>query len=156
MVNYSEFSNLFDQYKLTKVVVTLRLVNNPDASAAINLTSATNANWYPNIWSIVDYDDSADENIDQLKERIGVRNQVLLPNKYLRFVVRPKLLVQTYRTVSSTGYAPKSMFVDMAGTNIPHYGLKTVVDLGTGAAMGTYPFLIQQERKYFFTCKNVR
>jgi hypothetical protein len=91
---------LFDQYKINKVVVTYQLVNNPDANNYLNDSSFNQSNFYPTVWSIVDYDDRADLNLSEMKERIGVRNRILKPNQRLAFVVRPKFLVQTYRTAT--------------------------------------------------------
>jgi len=158
IVNSSEFGTLFDQFIIKKVVVTYQLITNPDAGAATNTTGPALQpnNWYPTVWSIPDYDDSASLSIDEMKERIGVKNRILKPNQKMVFVVRPKVLVQTYRTAVSTGYAPKSMYVDMSTPDIPHYGLKTVIDLaGINPILG-YPYQLKQDFKYFFTCKNVR
>jgi len=156
VVNASEFGNLFDQFRIDKVVVTYQLLNNPDANNNIASTVSNSTNWYPTVWSIPDYDDSAALNISEMKERIGVRNRILRPNQKMKFVVRPKVLVQTYRTALTTGYAPKSLFVDMSTQDIPHYGLKTTIDFADIPPSATNQFRVLQEFKYFFTCKNVR
>lgn len=156
VVNASEFAQLFDLFRIDKVIVTYRLVNNPDASTYLNSTSTLVSNWYPTVWSIADYDDNNPENLAEMKERIGVRNRILKPNQKMTFVVRPKVLVQTYRTALSTGYAPKSMFVDMATQDIPHYGLKTTIDFAGVPPSASQQYKIIQEFQYFFTCKNVR
>lgn len=158
IVNAGEFTQLFDQFKITKVVVTYQLLSNPDGANVLNVAgnNPTSANWYPTVWSIADYDDSATMNISEMKERIGVKNRILKPNQKMVFVVRPKVLVQTYRTLTTTGYAPKSMFIDLSAPDVPHYGLKTVIDCGGIDPIDTIPFRILQEFKYYFTCKNVR
>jgi len=156
VVNAGEFGNLFDLFRIDKVIVTYRLVNNPDANNYLASASTAQANWYPTVWSINDYDDTAAENISEMKERIGVKNRILYPNKKMVFVVRPKVLVQTYRTAVTTGYAPKSLFVDMATQDIPHYGLKTTIDFAGVPPSATQQYKIVQEFQYFFTCKNVR
>lgn len=158
IVNASEFQSLFDQYRIDKVVVTYRLITNPDSSNILNTAGAfpQPTNWFPSVWSIVDYDDNSSMNINEMKERIGVKHRILKPDRPLKYVVRPKVLVQTYRTAVSAGYAPKSLFVDMTNIDIPHYGLKTTIDTGGLTTGAQQPFRIQQEFKYFFTCKNVR
>lgn len=157
VVNYSEFTNLFDQFMLTKVVVTLRLVTNPDAAAVTNLSAPVQiTNWFPQIWYCADYDDSNAETLDSIKERIGVKCRVMKPDKPIRIVIRPKVLVQTYVTAIATGYSPKRLFVDCTQAAMPHYGLKTVIDTMGLDPNDTYPFVVSQERQYFFTLKNVR
>jgi len=156
VVNAVEFRELFDQYKIEKVIVTYQLVSNPNANNALNATTTASTNWFPIVWSVPDYDDTASLNIDEMKERIGVKCRVLKPDKMLKFVVRPKVNVQTYRTALTTGYAPKRMFVDMTTQDIPHYGLKTCIDCQGIDPNDTYPFVIRQTRQYFFTCTNVR
>jgi len=157
VVNYSEFTTLFDQFMLTKCVVTLRLVTNPDSAAVTNLVTPVQiTNWYPQVWYVPDYDDSGAETLDSIKERIGVKRRTLKPDSVVRIVIRPKILVQTYVTAIATGYAPKRMFVDCDQSTVPHYGLKTVIDCMGLDPSDTYPFVIAQERQYFFTLKNVR
>jgi len=156
VVNAVEFGSLFDQFKINKVIVTYQLLTNPDANNNLNTTVSNSTNWYPTVWSIIDYDDSASLNISEMKERIGVKNRILKPNQKLTFVVRPKVLVQTYRTAVTTGYAPKSLFVDMSTQDIPHYGLKTTIDFAGIPPSLTNQYKVLQEFKYFFTCKNVR
>lgn len=157
VVNATEFQQLFDQYRIDKVVVTYQLVNNPDANNSLNsLTLVNQSNWYPTVWSVADYDDNAATNISEMKERIGVKNRILKPNQKMKFVVKPKVLVQTYRTAVSSGYAPKSLFVDMTNQDVPHYGLKTVIDFAGIPPASSQQYKILQEFKYYFTCKNVR
>lgn len=157
VVNAVEFQSLFDQYKIDKVVVTYQMVNNPDANNYLNAPATVNqSNWYPTVWSCNDYDDNTSLNISEMKERIGVRNRILKPNQKMKFVVRPKVLVQTYRTAVTTGYAPKSLYIDMSTQDVPHYGLKTVIDFAGIPPVAAQQYKIIQEFKYFFTCKNVR
>lgn len=158
IVNADEFGALFDQYRIDKVIVTYQLLNNPSAANALNTlgNNPSGTNWYPTVWSMVDYDDAATTNIEEMKQRIGVKRQIMRPDKIIRFIVRPKLQVQVYKTALTTGYAPKSMFVDMTTRDISHYGLKTVIDTSGLDPNDSYPFVIRQTRQYFFTCKNVR
>lgn len=158
IVNADEFGNLFDQYLINKVIVTYQLLNNPNAANALNTlgNNPSGTNWYPTCWSIADYDDSTTTNIEEMKQRIGVKRQVMKPDKIMKFVVRPKVQVQVYKTALTTGYAPKSMYIDMSTRDVQHYGLKTVIDTNGLDPNDTYPFIIRQTRQYFFTCKNVR
>jgi len=150
---------MFDQFKITKAIVHLQLITNPDSAYALNVGGAAGqiSNWFPKFWYIKDYDGGSADSLAQIKERQGVKFLVLRPNKTYRIPVSPMVAVQTYRTVSTTGYAPKRLYLDMAnGTDVPHYGLNYVVDALGLDPDNTYPFKIRYEIKFYFTCKDVR
>lgn len=156
MINSSEFSSLFDRYRIDRVVVKLQLITNPSAAATINVTNQTNPNnWYPKVWSITDYDDESAETISQLKERVGVKCKILQPNKVLTYSIKPAISAQMYKTATSTGYGPKwGQWIDMQDVGVPHYGLKLAFDCNGYDPQGS--FVIRKEVKYYFTCKDVR
>lgn len=156
LYTYSEFTSLFDKYRLDKAVVYIQMISNPDAAMNTNVTNTYNSNnWYPKMWYINDHDDSATTSVAAIKERVGVKCCVMRPNKVKKIVVKPACAVQLYRTATTTGYGPKyGQFIDMANSDVPHYGLKTVFDtLGIDPA-GTYSF--RYEWKLYFTCKDVQ
>lgn len=155
----ADFSDLYDRFMLTCVVLRFKLVSNP--YNAINLANnpAVNnhANWFPKLWYCPDYDDNASETLAQLKERSQTKCKVLRPNSIVTVVVRPAVTVQTYRTATTTGYAPKwKQWIDMANQDVPHYGLKFVVDACGIDPNDTYPLKLEIDRQYFFKCKDVR
>jgi len=161
MLNYSEFTTLFDQYMITKAIVKIQLITNPDSTWVLGSTISSApsqiTNWFPKFWYIRDYDGGSADSLAQIKERQGVKFFVLRPNKTFSIAVTPKVAVQTYRTSTTTGYAPKRLFLDMAsGTDVPHYGVNWVVDTLGLDPDNTYPFKIRYEIKYYFTCKDVR
>lgn len=152
---YTDFTTLYDQYKITKVVLKIMLTNNPDGGTQINTTTVTGTNWYPKLWYIPDYDSGSSETLNSIRERQGVKCKILRPNSTFTIVIRPKVLVQTYRTAVTTGYGPKSMFLDITAPDVPHYGLKGVWDL-QNIVPAVAPFRVNIEQKFYFTCKNVR
>jgi len=160
LLTYSEFTSLFDKYRLDKVVVYIQMINNPDSIIRTNLdpTSSSpwqNSNWYPKLWYINDHDDSSTTTIAAIKERVGVKCCVLKPNMVKKITVKPAVAVQVYRTATTTGYGPKwGQFIDMANVNVPHYGLKTVIDPLGLDPNGTFSF--RYECRYYFTCKDVQ
>lgn len=164
ILNSSEFTSLFDQYKLTKCILKLQLITNPDSANPTNIAAGgistyynNPTNWYPKFWYIRDYDGGGSDSLAQIKERQGVKFFVMRPNKTYNISVSPSVSVQTYRTATTTGYGPRKMFLDMgAGTDVPHYGLHYVVDTLGLDPDNAYPFKIRYEFQYFFTCKDVR
>lgn len=162
LVQSSDFTNLFDQYRIRKVIVTFQMITNPDSAAYTNAYAQVNTggitltNWYPKIWYIPDYDGGSDETIASIKERQGVRCKILRPNSVVRISFVPKCRVLTYSTSTSTGYAPKNIQIDMSDTAVEHHGLKYVIDTNQQDPTDAYPFKFVIEKKLFFTCYGVR
>jgi len=159
ILGHTEFGAMFDQFKITKAVIKLQLITNPDAFLYTNgaVNNQNLSNWFPKLWYIRDYDGGSADSLAQIKERQGVKFIVMRPNKEYSIPVSPMVAVQTYRTTTTTGYAPKKLFLDMAnGTDVPHYGLNYVIDSLGQDPDNSQPFKIRYEIKFFFTCKDVR
>jgi len=157
LVQNADFASLFDQYRINKIVLTVRLINNPDANNYVNnLTTVNQSNWYPQVWYIPDYDGGSTETIATIKERQGVKCRILQPNKAIKITLRPKCRVLTYSTASSTGYSPKNIKIDMTDVNVEHFGLNVVFDTMQVDPSDTQFFAVNIERKYHFTCFGVR
>lgn len=158
MLQSSDFTAMFDQYRITKVTFTIQMINNPGAFLVIGGPTNTQnvTNWYPKVWYMVDQDGGSTETISTIKERQGVRCRILQPNKEIRISFRPKCRTLTYSTSTSTGYAPRNIKIDMTDTNVEHYGLQVVFDSNGQNPDDTYPFKFVVERKVYFTCYGVR
>lgn len=164
IINPNDFADLYDRYMITCVVHKFRLVNNPNAfsqpSTGVNFSNSTGTNatnWYPKLWYCPDYDDSTTETLQELQQRAKTKCMVLQPNKQYKVVVKPAVTVQTYRTTTTTGYAPKwKQWVDMGQRDVPHYGLKFVVDTSAQDPLDAQPFIVEYTTQYFFKCKDVR
>lgn len=165
--NYSDFTNLYDQFMISHCKVYVTLITNPNAQMITNVTGGQNvnaatsylnpSNWFPKFWYVFDADDNTSPTLDQIRERQGVKYKTLLPNKPICINVKPRALVQTYRTATSTGYAPKRMFLDVdTGYNVPHYAIKYVIDAMGKNPNDTYPFEVRFELKYWLKFKGVK
>jgi len=155
--NVSEFTALFDSYMLTGVMLQFKLIDNPDSSGAINDAGGFQKNnWFPTIWYVPDHDDNNNVSLPAIKEFERVRHKVLYPNRETNIMLRPTTLQQVYRSSVTTGYAEnrKRQWLDIAATDIPHYGFKSVFDFEGIAPTASYR--IKVNAKYFFACKNVR
>lgn len=158
--NYSEFTALYDRYKITGVKVMVQLITNPDANNIVLNGSVSNPNnIYPKVWWCPDYDDGSATTLDALKERAQTKCRVLRPNSTISFFIKPAVLAQTYRTAVTTGYAPKwNQYIDIGQTDVPHYGFKMVVEsLGQNIYnLSNVAFYVRLEYKYYLTLKDVR
>jgi len=161
VINYSEFTTLFDQYMIKAVDFKIQMISNPDAvwdtnNSTTGTTVQNQTNWFPKFWYIRDYDGGGADSLSQIKERTGAKFFVMRPNKEYTIRLRPRVLVQTYKTLTTTGYAPKRLFIDCADYSVPHYGMNAVIDmLGLNPADAT-GFRFRIEYKFHLAFKGVR
>jgi len=157
LVGYTEFSALFENYRITKIVVTFQLMNNPNniENLGVNNSTSTN-NYYPKLWYTIDHDGGSDETLTTMKERQGVRCRMLEPNKMVKVSFKPMCRTLTYKTATTEGFAPRNIKLDMADVNVPHYGLLYLIDTNGLNPDDAYPFKVAMETQMFFTCTGVR
>jgi len=125
--NSSDFTNLFDQYRINYVDLFFKLVTNPDAQTSTTLSSS----YFPTLWFVRDYDDAGPMTVADMQERQDVKRIVLRPDVINKIRVNPKFLAMSYQTLTSTGYSPRVGFIDCVDSAVPHYGLKTVFNVPT-------------------------
>jgi len=156
LVGYSEFSALFENYRITRITVTFQLINNPDARFTAASAIDQVANWYPKLWYTVDNDGGSDETLTTMKERQGIKCRILKPDSTIKVSFKPMCRTLTYKTATTEGFAPRNIKLDMADTNVPHYGLLYLIDTNGINPDDSYPFKIAMETKFNFTCSGVR
>lgn len=117
--NYTEFTNLFDEYMIRKVRVTF--VNT--ACSTITGADQVAGRNPPTLYYVIDYDDaSAPPNVDAMLQYPGVR----YVNSLFRrksFVLRPKAQAVVYSAGTATG-SRTNMWIDCSTPEVPHYGMK--------------------------------
>lgn len=135
LTNSSEFTNLFDQYRLRCVIMKFRLIPPPEAN-----NTPTTLQFYPDIVATVDHDDAnVPTDLDTIRQYGKCKSGILKPNSWFTYRCFPTTSMQMYRTATTTGYAPvkNSQWIDLAYTDIPYYSVKVGIDytsLGTLAA----------------------
>lgn len=163
--NYTEFTQLFDQYMLTGIAYYIRLITNPDNNGS---TSTTNNNVnppltttnpstsiFPVLWSVIDKDDDSVLTLSGMREKQGVKRSILRPNATIkRYVSYPRVSSEVYNSGVTTGYGVgKPLWMDCNSPAVPHYGIKFCVD---AELQTNQNYLIQIERKYYFKLKGVQ
>lgn len=121
----AEFTALFDQYRIRGVIAKFRLVQPPEAT-----NTAATSQFYPDIYVTVDHDDAATPTtVDQILQYGKCKRGILRPNRYFTYRFFPTAALQLYRSATTTAYAPakNSMWMDLAQTDMPYYGLKGCV-----------------------------
>jgi len=158
ILSVGEFSTLFENYRINLITVKIQLITNPNGTYALNTGGSIGAysNWYPKVWYTVDTDGGVDETIASMKERQGVKCKILQPNKVITISFKPMCRCLAYKTSTAEGFTPKNIKIDMVDTDVPHYGLSLVFDSNGIDPNNDYPFKINVETKYRFTCSGVR
>lgn len=133
---------LYDEYKICGIRIDVIPRGNVFDLKGGDLTSGV-------IYEVVDYDD-ANALIDaDAAVQFGTCRTQKLTSRFRRFF-KPKILGMTYQSATTTAYAPKRGWVDMAYTGIPHYGWKFYTQIG--GAPGT-DFWYERVFTYYVACR---
>lgn len=145
--NYGEFTTLFDRYKIHGVKLTWHLRQTPGAD---NLVFQHNV--YPRLFIIKDYDDSNNPaNQAAIQEHGKCKEYILTPNRKLNMYIKPSVLIPAYRSGLSSSYIPKwNQWIDCADSDVPHYGIKYVID-----TFNTY-YQLFVTAKFYMSFKDTR
>lgn len=115
--SYTEFSALYDEYKIEKVVLNFL------CQSVTNYTYTNQARSY--MLFVKDYDDaSAPGSAAELLQR----DNLIIKNGHSSFkiTVYPKVARALYNGVS-TAYQSGSGYIDLTYPDVPHYGLKYMI-----------------------------
>lgn len=137
--NYSEFTTLFDRYRIRQVDIRMNLLQH---------TAGT----FPTVWAYMDDDDaSIPLTKNAVLERQSVRPFTFSEAKSVYSVsIQPRWLLDG---TSKASLAPRDMWIDMSTPSVSHYGLKLWVDnFNTLAASGW----INLDATIHFECQCVR
>lgn len=139
IVNYNDFTSLFDQYRITHVQLKVWFKYNGSFNGV-----------FPKFYWYSDYDDTIlPTDLNEFRQHQKVRMAQLNLNRPLVINIKPALLVESYRSPVSVGYLPKwRQLIDMSAPDVPHYGLKWAIDNFSDPAC-----IIQIETRYWFQCR---
>lgn len=121
-LNYTEFTNLYDQFRINWVKAQFYLRIDPSAQTAANAS-------FPRLYWFRDYDDQGLASLNDVRENARGKRAILHPNRPVTITFKPNVLSEIYRTAVTTGYSPKfSQWIDVAVPNLVHYGIKYCID----------------------------
>lgn len=150
--NVSEFTTLFDQYKITGAKISF--VPGGSVSNITPLSGQSLAHSFGRVLSAIDYDDinaPADENTMLQYGSLKITN----PNATHTRWIKPKVLAAIYQSLTATSYESRNApWIDVGNPAAPHYGLKLWINAPVSpvAASITYNVYLT----LYFACKNVR
>lgn len=143
--NYTEFTNLFQQFRILGVKLTfVPYVTSNDA----NPIATTYV--MPNIHTVIDHDDSGTP--ANLAEIMQFRNHRMTRlNRVHSRYIKPSILMSAYETALTSAYIPKwKQWVSTDDYTTPHYGLKYFIDQSSTA------LTIRVFAKFYFQCKDLK
>lgn len=145
--NVSEFVNLFDSYKITKIDV---IIKPTWTETTVPLSGS--APIIPRIVTAIDYNDStAPTSMDELREYGTCK--ITDGFKAHRRTIYPKIRGNAYESAGGVGYLTmKPQYIDTDDSTVVHYGLKIFMENGTVSTSGN-PWSARVECIYHFQCK---
>lgn len=139
--NYTEFTNLFDCYRINAIKVTLM----PRANSA---EAGTNQGLVK-LFTVIDTDDATSPtNLQEVLQYENVKssNSAYDHKRYLK----PKIARSLYQAGGIAAYGESTGWIDCSNPGVPHYGLKYVLQqLPAGAQSWDCKI------KYYLSFKNV-
>lgn len=143
--SYTEFTALYDQYRIKKILVTWYPSSDGDTSSYVGVTNA------PMFHAYRDYDDSsAPTTLADMMQRQGVFTRKF--NKPISMTIAPRTLA-TVSGVSGAGVGSRTQWLDCADSSLTHYGIKWAISANP-AATNTFYYNIRY--KFFLEFKEVR
>lgn len=125
VVNYTEFTNLFDAYKITGVKLQfVPVFNSGDPNMA-------NKGAIPTLTYVRDYDDATTPNNESTLLEYGAHHRIYLDRMRSIFIRNPKIQMagRDGSTGNFTGVveSKKSVWLDCSTPTVNHYGIKWVL-----------------------------
>jgi len=146
VVNAAEFSALYDQFKLTGVLLTMYMHRNLGNAAVVN-------GLRPRMYIVTDYDSStAPSTFDELREYSNCKVWQFNDARPYKYFIRPKQLKEVYRTLTSTATAPqRPQWLSTTHLDAQHFGVRLAVENILDSDIS-----IIIEPTYYFGLKNVK
>lgn len=145
VIGASEFSALFDHYRIDYVSFKFYLRVSPDAQTAATAI-------YPRLAWYRDTDDSTPpSNFNEMLERMDTKITTLRPDRPVTIKFKPNCLAEMYRGIGTTSFTPKyKQWIDMAQNDVRHYGVKVAIDNFTNTN-----YFVDIFTRVYFSCKGV-
>lgn len=155
--NYTEFSNLYDCYRIRGVKLRLIPICTQGSMFSNGLLEGILLHY------VTDLDDGASPSasatgITDLQQYSNYKCVInAVGRRSINIYLKPRYAQAVYNTAVSTGYTEgnRSLWLDMTNTQVPHYGVKLLFEhYHTSTDNATY--LWKLEATYYFQCKDVR
>lgn len=143
VANLSDFTSVFDQYKIDAIEIILK----PRANVSAFGTAAAYGSMQGALYSVLDFDDAsplgsigAALNYDNV-----IQTEVYQPN---RRCFKPRMANAVYAG-AFTGFGNVAdQWIDAASTGVAHYGAKYICDAGTTGMLQTWDVQIRMKIRW--------
>lgn len=145
LTNVTDFTNLFDQYQITRVKLFWNLRQDPSVQALA-------ASVRPRLYWYNDFNDSTvPASYAALREVSRVRNRILSPDKPVVTSCKPAILNELVRTAGVTTNSPMwRVWLPTTANDVQHYAQKYGIE-NFGVSWN-----IELIIKYYFKCKQAQ
>lgn len=153
MKQQSDYANIFEFYRIDKVVVTFRYKGgNAGIASVVNGVNWNESN--PLLYFKVDHNDIISDTIDTMKESLKTKTHMFTNSKpEFSISLKPAVQQEMYRSSVTTAYTPKwGQWIPTSDPSVPHYGLKCYA---IGYRSGSFdPGSLSMSFKYYVSFKN--
>lgn len=140
--NYTEFTALYDMYKINAVKITFL----PQMTQNVSLGSVNNPQASTRFFSVIDYNDSsAPTSIDELRQYQSCKMTPIL-RKHTRFIMKPKIL--------DSSNSSRSPWISTSSPSTNYFGLKVAVENMSSSTTTFMDYTI--EAKFYLSFKQVK
>lgn len=144
--NIADFTNLFGQYRINKIKLTMTL--NQDQSAQ----TSTNA-VFPRLYVQNNYlDATPPSDANELRQSPNTKQISMRSGKMYTFWIKPAVASYLYVSATSSGYTPRwNTWIRSSDSTLPHYGFKWAVE---NLIQNVYS--IAFEATFYISCRDVQ
>jgi hypothetical protein len=155
---YTEFTSLFEYYRIVSMDFHVHLITNPDAYAFQGVpTQANGANWFPRLWYRHDYNDTTTPTVNDMKEH-DAKFRVMKPNEIWKISCKPATLNRVVQNDTVSVQTPVwNQWLSTVDPEVPHYGMKFVLDAYNGLNMPASNYCFCRiDVRFHIQCKGLR
>lgn len=145
LINYTEFTNLYDQYRIDYIVQKFYMRIDPSAQTAA-------ASTFPALYWTRDYDSSVVLSQSDMRQRSNMKTAILRPDRPIVIKYKPNLLREVYANTLSTTYEPVwGRWLDCSNATATHFGHVWNIN-----NFSNTNYRLEIETFVYISCKSVR
>lgn len=145
LVNSSDFTQLYEQFRITYVVIKFFLRIDPSAQAAAMAN-------FPRLYWCRDTNDATPLTENEMYERADMRSAILKPERPVIMKFKPNVLQTNYLSGVTSAYTAKwGEWIDTVNAGIPYFGCKWNIDNLTNTN-----YRVDIDQTFYFQCKGAK